>query len=133
LERGIRGGEAKLMRGLTSLIPRERFGKINNPACAGYILALRREGWKIRSLRTPHSGLTEQTIPEMIEHHKPECKQHNISANLLYNLFIHGLLKLNRNRVLPNTGFFISITFPESFTFRIIAIADSPGCRLPLG
>jgi len=39
-------------------------------------------GWKIRLLRALHSGSTEQTIPEMIEHHKPECKQHNISANL---------------------------------------------------
>jgi len=28
--------------------------------------------WKIRSLRASHSGSTEQTIPEMIEHHKPE-------------------------------------------------------------
>jgi hypothetical protein len=62
-------------------------------------------GWKIRLLRALHSGSTEQTIPEMIEHHKRECKQHNISANLLYNLFIYELLTLNRIRVLPNTGF----------------------------
>jgi hypothetical protein len=27
--------------------------------------------WKIRSLRALHSGSTEQTIPEMIKHHKP--------------------------------------------------------------
>ena len=45
-------------------------------------------------------------IPEMIEHHKPECKQHDISANLLHNLVIYELLTLNRNKVLPNTGFF---------------------------
>jgi len=38
--------------------------------------------WKIRSLRAPHSGSTEQSVPEMIEHHKPKCKQHNISTNL---------------------------------------------------
>jgi len=38
--------------------------------------------WKIRSLRAPHSGSEVQTIPEMIGHHKPECKQHNISAKI---------------------------------------------------
>ena len=41
----------------------------------------------------------------MIEHPKPECKQHDISANLLHNLVIYELLTLNRNKVLPNTGF----------------------------
>jgi len=43
----------------------------------------------------------------MIEHHKPECKQHNINANPFYNLFNYELLTLNRNRVLTNAGFSI--------------------------
>jgi hypothetical protein len=44
-------------------------------------------------------------IPEMIEHYKPECKQNNINANLLYNLFIYEPLTLNRNRVLTQAEF----------------------------
>jgi hypothetical protein len=43
---------------------------------------VRRPSWKIRSLRAPHSGSNEQPVPEMIEHHKPKYKQHNISTNL---------------------------------------------------
>ena len=63
---------------------------------------------KFRSYRAPHSGSTEQTIPEIFEHHDPECNLHDINANLFYNLFIYGLLTLNRNRLLTNTGFAMS-------------------------
>jgi hypothetical protein len=89
--------------------------------------------WKIRSHRAPNSGSTEQTIPKMIEHHNPEYKQHNISAKLFYNLFIYGLLTLNRNSVLPNAGFskMKFIHFPASaarasvWTIRAAAAAAS--------
>lgn len=47
--------------------------------------------YKIRSLKASHPGSTEQTIPEMIEHSKPDCKRQNINVKLSSNLYISTL------------------------------------------
>jgi len=60
--------------------------------------------WKIRSPRAARSGFIERPIPEMIEHHNPECKQHNVRSTLIDNLCKYELLTLNQNCALNNIG-----------------------------
>jgi hypothetical protein len=58
-------------------------------------------------------------IPETIEHHKPECKQHKITKSLLYYIFFYELCTLTRIgcSIYPEFTHYKKVGFKVSFEY----------------